>query len=597
MFPNTWQAGRAGGGDVIAPGSHNQTYVTKIGTPRCVCRPAAPRRPSTAAQSAQTDRRFAARVVVAAVLTMTSLAGGCGQSNRPPTCADADTKNPTKKVKSRGTDAAGDIAAAAKPTNEYWMAAYLAGKRVGYSHTTESRVTSDGRERIRRRDFTELRLSRAGQTLTQRMTVAEESSADGGLRNVVIEIDVGGTRQVTRATVEGPWLKITRQVGNSEPAVSSIPWQAGWGGPFATEQSLTEHPLRPGQTRTLFRFEPALEHRVTVRLTAHDYENMDLWGVPSRLLAITEEVEARPDSVIRTLLWVSDTGQVMKAEMQAMELAMVRAPKALALATFDPGELDLIRNTTVKLAAPLPEPESLLSVTYRIALKDDNPAKVFSLGARQRLIEQIDDRTVRLQVVAAEAARDAPQEGHQVDRPTDGDKLPCPLIQSDDPRVEALAHSVDANEDDAETVARALAALVHREIRTKDFSQAFASAAEVAKVREGDCTEHAVLLAALCRARGVPARVAMGLVYYPPLTGFAYHMWTEAWTGEAWLPLDATEVVGPVGPAHLKIAHSNLATASPLAAFLPVAQVLGQLRIEVEDAVPLGPGHRLLKRA
>ena len=40
-----------------------------------------------------------------------------------------------------------------------------------------------------------------------------------------------------------------------------------------------------------------------------------------------------------------------------------------------------------------------------------------------------------------------------------------------------------------------------------------ATAAEVARSREGDCTEHAVLLAALARARGIPARVAMGLVY------------------------------------------------------------------------------------
>ena len=34
-----------------------------------------------------------------------------------------------------------------------------------------------------------------------------------------------------------------------------------------------------------------------------------------------------------------------------------------------------------------------------------------------------------------------------------------------------------------------------------------------ARTRSGDCSEHAVLLTALLRARGIPARVSHGLVY------------------------------------------------------------------------------------
>ena len=69
-------------------------------------------------------------------------------------------------------------------------------------------------------------------------------------------------------------------------------------------------------------------------------------------------------------------------------------------------------------------------------------------------------------------------------------------------------------------------------LNAKDFSQAFASAAEVVDTHEGDCTEHAVLLAALCRARGIPARVAIGLVYMPATHEFGYHMWTEVYIGK-----------------------------------------------------------------
>ncbi len=77
----------------------------------------------------------------------------------------------------------------------------------------------------------------------------------------------------------------------------------------------------------------------------------------------------------------------------------------------------------------------------------------------------------------------------------------------------ADAKQAAGDEKDPWRVAVALERFVNREVKKKDFTQAFASAAEVAKTREGDCTEHAVFLAALARARGIPARVAIGLVY------------------------------------------------------------------------------------
>ena len=113
------------------------------------------------------------------------------------------------------------------------------------------------------------------------------------------------------------------------------------------------------------------------------------------------------------------------------------------------------------------------------------------------------------------------------------------------------------------------------------FPAAIATAADVARSREGDCTEHAVLLAALCRARGIPARVAIGLVHFEPVGGFAYHMWTEVWIDQRWIALDATLGQGGIGAGHLKITDSNLEGSESLSAFLPVFKLLGQLQLEI----------------
>ena len=135
-------------------------------------------------------------------------------------------------------------------------------------------------------------------------------------------------------------------------------------------------------------------------------------------------------------------------------------------------------------------------------------------------------------------------------------------------------------------IATRLEKYVHEKLSKKNFSTAMASAAEVAQTMEGDCTEHAVLLAAMLRAKKVPSRIAAGLVYVESLNSFGGHMWTEAFLAGEWIPLDATLGRGGIGAAHLKMAESALDEDSPLpvTTFLPLYNALGKLKIEVVKA-------------
>ena len=90
-------------------------------------------------------------------------------------------------------------------------------------------------------------------------------------------------------------------------------------------------------------------------------------------------------------------------------------------------------------------------------------------------------------------------------------------------------------------------------------------------------------MAALCRARGIPARVVVGLVYVPSKNGFGFHMWNEAWTDKGWLPLDATLSDGRVAGGHLVLSTSALSSQDSFSSFFPVIQTLGQLELKVED--------------
>ena len=100
--------------------------------------------------------------------------------------------------------------------------------------------------------------------------------------------------------------------------------------------------------------------------------------------------------------------------------------------------------------------------------------------------------------------------------------------------------------------ARAIEKWVDSAVADKGFGTAFAPAREVLEEGAGDCSEHAVLMAALTRAAGIPSRVAAGLVYWE--RAFAYHMWVEVRVGDGWYALDPTVGHGSVDATFLAIA-------------------------------------------
>ncbi len=118
---------------------------------------------------------------------------------------------------------------------------------------------------------------------------------------------------------------------------------------------------------------------------------------------------------------------------------------------------------------------------------------------------------------------------------------------------------------------------VNANMKAFEFSQAMATADNVAKTLSGDCTEYAMLAAAMCRAVGVPSRTALGVVYAPGKDGkpfLAYHMWTEVYAGEQWVPIDATLGMGGVGPGHVKITDHSWHDEKSFAPLLPVLRSL-----------------------
>ncbi len=158
---------------------------------------------------------------------------------------------------------------------------------------------------------------------------------------------------------------------------------------------------------------------------------------------------------------------------------------------------------------------------------------------------------------------------------------PTSCAQSDHPEIAARARELTQGAVDAWEAARRLRAWVAAEVDSS-MGFAFASALETLRRRQGDCTEMALLLTALARAAGLPARAVYGLVASDG--ALISHMWTEVWVGE-WRPLDAALGGEQVSPARLRLAETSTGLSDDEARYKAMSGlILSGLQVQVEEA-------------
>jgi hypothetical protein len=515
----------------------------------------------------------AAAALVAAALVLSC---GCGEGPSDPPSAAA-------------VDAEPEAAATTLEDRELWEVFRIGETRVGYGRTIIRTEGQGGADVVRIEGLNRLKFRRAGRQIALGVDFASRQTPGGELIDFEASISQGPRPiQQTRGKVVGDKLEMdVTTLGKT--VSSSIPWQSDFCGPLAPQLDLMRNPLKPGEKRTVHELMPAANVVCRTEMAAAEYEPVDVLGQTHDLLRIDLTTTLPGGQVQRSTAWMDGSGDVLRSHQEAMNMESFRASKEAALASADRAEFDMVLGLSVGVDLALENPHETRRIRYRLTLDGGNPADVFPSGLTQE-VRSIDENTAEVTVYAVrpeEAGGGQSQDGADgpPQQPGPHDLESNSLVQSDDAEIAAAARQVAAGEKTTWQAALALERYAHDKITSSNYSQAFDSAAAVMKTGEGDCTEHAVLLAALARASKIPARVVIGLVYTNQ-TGrptFGYHMWDELYIGDRWIPMDATLGSGGIGAAHLKLAHSSLEGASALSSFLPVAQVAGRLRIEIEE--------------
>jgi transglutaminase-like putative cysteine protease len=245
--------------------------------------------------------------------------------------------------------------------------------------------------------------------------------------------------------------------------------------------------------------------------------------------------------------WLDESGDILQEKgMLGLRLEKTSREQALATLGITKGE-DLTRLASVPSGAPIERPSE--RKVLRVRIRGVDPAGLALNGGRQQLENDI--LTVRRESLEGLARELEPQSLGTLEQIF---LKPTPFIQSDHEKIRQLALSL-AQSGKASVLERAAALVqwVHRNVEKRP-TISVPDALAVLSNRVGDCNEHAVLLAALARAAGIPARIETGLVYQDGR--FYYHAWNLLYLGR-WITADAVLGQLPADVTHIRITSGS----------------------------------------
>ena len=468
-----------------------------------------------------------------------------------------------------------------------WYRLFLGGQPCGFVHETLER---DG-DTFRSSTETEMTVGRMGQGITVRTRSSFEETASGAPLRATVRRDTGA------APVDSEWsfrdgaLVVAEAQGASRTEQRRPLPPEGWLAPRAADEFVRAR-MAAG----------ASEIRYSTLDPESGPEAVQVESVrvgPARETVLGREAEviewrSRTSLMERpTREWIASDGTLVRS---ATDLGVGILEARLSTreeATAARSPVEVMARTFVPLGADARALAGARRAELEVRAKDGRLADLPSAGAQ---------RFVRSGPGAGTVSVDAGRSSQATPAEAADRRLAEPSVVADsrDPEVVALAdRALRGVADEPHARAEALRAAVHRHLERKNLASGFATASECVRSRAGDCTEHGVLLCALLRSQGIPARVASGLLYVPAAgdvrNSYGWHMWTQALVDGAWVDLDA--VLPPDGPgfdaSHLLTATSAADGAALDAELLRIVDLMGDLEIDVRsiDGAALPAAH------
>ncbi len=317
--------------------------------------------------------------------------------------------------------------------------------------------------------------------------------------------------------------------------------------------------IEPGSEVAFQIFDPATMSSEPVRVRAVEHEEIVNMGVKKKVKKIAMMFRG-----VTQLAWVGENGEVIK-EKGFLGISLEKTTRDHAL--FDlpvESSQDLTMAVSVPSNVPINNAETLTRLEVEIIGISYNH---YSLdGGRQSL-------KGNLLIVNKESLPDATTDCDVTELKESQRSFlkPGPFIESNHPKIKNLVKTIVAADEAPLTKTIKLVDWMNKNIEKRPVISV-PDALAVIENRAGDCNEHAVLLAALARAAGIPAKIEAGLVY---LNGrFYYHAWNLLYLGK-WITVDSLFGQLPADVTHIRFSSGELGQQ------LDLISLMGKIKLKI----------------
>ena len=437
-----------------------------------------------------------------------------------------------------------------------WMNIFQNERKIGFSH---SRFYED-MTGYRLTETAQMRINTMGMIQDISLNTNSRLNPDFTLQELDFEIRSGRFRFSVRGAVEGNTLQVTTESAGSSRQFE-IPVQGKTYLINSIMSAVAATDLRPGDKYIFNIFDPASMGQAEVVAEVIGRERIDVGGLNQPATKVSLNFKG-----VSQLAWIGKEGDIIREKgLLGINLIKTNRKDALdGLAIESSQDLTKIASVASNITLDNVEARNMLKVKIQGIPTD----KLQLQGGRQALNGQV--LTVKREVLTNLASE------LQIENLAALEKIflkPGPFIQSDNQRIRDQAREILKDAPDAPLLVRARMLLdwVHTHIKKRPVLS-LPDALSTLENRVGDCNEHAVLMAALARAAGIPTRIEAGLVY---LKGrFYYHAWNLMYLGE-WITADSL-----FGQLPADVSHLRFATGSPEQQ-LDIMGIIGKIQLTV----------------
>ncbi len=463
-----------------------------------------------------------------------------------------------------------------------WMEIFLMGKKIGYSHTSYRREGDS----IKTRCDSILRMLRGTDQVTIETTQSTTETLDGEPIDVENKTLMGTIPLHTRSVVNRDTLTVYTRQGEYETTQTY---------PFSKDTRLLwgmtllgmKHGLAPGTCYSIPFYSPDISPNepAMAKIQVFDKELIDYYGTKVECVRAVMELEVGGTTLAITS-WLDTDSRTLKTVFSngSFPLETFLTTELYAKSEYEKPEI--FNASLIPITKGIKE--SAKKVVFEIKLRDGSFAKNIPQTDFQT-VEIIDEQMLRVTVKRANHDKLREKIHAYKELPEWAEYLQSNItLNLEDIRLRALLEKSGAlSHERTSRRAAKLREFVSDYIKNNGLNVGFATSSEVCEKPEGDCTEHAVLLAALGRLAGIPSRVVSGLVYVPNYNAMdhvmGYHLWTQFYMDGKWVDFDSALKQSECQPTRIALAVSSLKDGASNDITFSLWKLIGKIEISIRS--------------